>query len=216
MKKFNTLSGIVAPLDRDNVDTDQIIPKQFLKSIRKSGFGPNLFDSWRYLDQGEPHQDAATRETNPDFILNQEPYQNSCILLSRKNFGCGSSREHAVWALADFGIYAVLASSYADIFFGNCGKNGVLALVLSEERIEQLFQLARSQPIHMTIDLQAQSLASDSHDLRWSFEVDPELKQRLLEGLDDIAMTMQHKERIVEFERERQQRYPWVFRDFRG
>ena len=214
MKKFNVLKGVVAPLDKDNVDTDQIIPKQYLKSIRRSGFGPNLFDSWRYLDSGEAHQDPSTREINPEFMLNQPPYNEACILLSRANFGCGSSREHAVWALADFGIYAVIASSFADIFRNNCFKNGVLPLTLSPDQIEQLFQQSQQSTLLLSIDLAAQKLSGAELDIDISFAIEADNKRRLLEGLDDIGITMTHRETISTYENERKQRFPWLFRDF--
>ena len=215
MKKFNSLTGIVAPLDRDNVDTDQIIPKQYLKSIRRSGFGPNLFDSWRYLDSGEAHQDPATRQPNPDFVLNNSPYDQASILLARDNFGCGSSREHAVWALADFGIYAVIASSFADIFHNNCYKNGVLPIALAPELIGQLFAHSQDSALELSIDLAQQKLSNVKLGIDMSFAIEAANKQRLLEGLDDIAMTMQHSETIKAFEAQHQSRFPWLFRDFR-
>ena len=214
MRKFNSLTGVVAPLDKDNVDTDQIIPKQYLKSIRRSGFGPNLFDSWRYLDSGEAHQDPSTRAINPDFILNQPPYDEACILLTRANFGCGSSREHAVWALADFGIYAVIASSFADIFRNNCFKNGVLPLALSLEQIEQLFQHSQQATLSLTIDLAEQKLSSTELGINMSFTIEADNKRRLLEGLDDIGITMTHRETISAYEDQRRSRFPWLFRDF--
>ena len=214
MRKFNSLTGVVAPLDKDNVDTDQIIPKQYLKSIRRSGFGPNLFDSWRYLDSGEAHQDPSTRAINPDFILNQSPYNEACVLLARANFGCGSSREHAVWALADFGIYAVIASSFADIFRNNCFKNGVLPLALSLDQIEQLFQHSQQATLSLTIDLAEQKLSSAELGINMSFTIEADNKRRLLEGLDDIGITMTHRETISAYEDQRRSRFPWLFRDF--
>ena len=214
MRKFNILSGVVAPLDKDNVDTDQIIPKQYLKSIQRSGFGPNLFDSWRYLDSGEAHQDPSTRKVNPEFVLNQPPYNEACILLTRANFGCGSSREHAVWALADFGIYAVIASSYADIFRNNCFKNGVLPLALSLEQVELLFQQSQQATLRLSIDLAEQSLSSAELGINMSFAIEADNKRRLLEGLDDIGITMTHSETISAYENERKQRFPWLFRNF--
>ena len=214
MRKFNVLSGVVAPLDKDNVDTDQIIPKQYLKSIRRSGFGPNLFDSWRYLDSGEAHQDPSTRAVNPEFMLNQPPYDKACILLTRANFGCGSSREHAVWALADFGIYAIIASSFADIFRNNCFKNGVLPLALSLEQIDKLFQQSQQATLCLSIDLAAQKLSSAELGIDMSFAIEADKKRRLLEGLDDIGITMTHRDTISTYENDRRQRFPWLFRDF--
>lgn len=211
MDKFTTLDAIVAPLDRPNVDTDAIIPKQFLKSIRRSGFGPNLFDAWRYLDRGEPGQDPAQRTPNPEFVLNQPRYQGARILLARENFGCGSSREHAVWALEDYGFRAIIAPSFADIFFNNCFKNGVLPIMLQSAAVAELFQAVAAQPgYRLQIDLPAQRvLRPDGH--AYPFEVDAFRKHCLLEGLDDIGLTLQHAEAIRAYEQRRRGEAPWLF-----
>jgi 3-isopropylmalate/(R)-2-methylmalate dehydratase small subunit len=211
MEKFATVEGLVAPLDRANVDTDAIIPKQFLKSIKRSGFGPNLFDEWRYLEQGEPGMDNATRSLNPDFILNEPRYQGASILLGRDNFGCGSSREHAVWALLDYGFRVVIAPSFADIFFNNCFKNGVLPVVLPAETVEQLFQEVAATPgYRLSVDLPGQQIRTPSQDII-SFEVDEFRKDCLIRGLDDIGLTLQHAAEIREFEARRRQDAPWIF-----
>lgn len=212
MEKFTTHTGIVAPLDRENVDTDAIIPKQFLKSIKRTGFGPNLFDEWRYLDKGEPGQDASQRKPNPDFVLNQEPYTQSSILLTRSNFGCGSSREHAPWALQQFGFRAILAPSFADIFFNNCFKNGILPIVLEEETIEKLFQEQTSNiGKQLTIDLEQQLITGSEHgDL--PFEIQAFRKHCLLNGLDDIGITLGHKDKITDYEAKRLAEKPWLAR----
>ena len=211
MQEFSVEKGIVIPLDRPNVDTDAIIPKQFLKSIKRSGFGPNLFDEWRYLDQGEPDQDASGRPLNPDFVLNQARYAGGTILLARENFGCGSSREHAVWALEDFGIRAVIAPSFADIFFNNSSKNGILALVLPETEIDTLFtQIAVTEGYQLTVDLQAQTVTCPDGSAIY-FEVDPFKKHSLLNGLDDIGLTLQHESDITAYETNRQTEAPWLF-----
>ncbi len=211
MEKFTTFNGVVAPIDRSNVDTDAIIPKQFLKSIKRSGFGPNLFDEWRYLDHGEPGMDCSNRPVNPDFILNDSRYQGAKVLLARDNFGCGSSREHAPWALEDYGFQLIVAPSYADIFFNNCFKNGILPIVLKGEIIDNLFSKATGdQALEMTVDLEAQQLKlADGEEI--SFEVDPFRKHCLLEGLDDIGLTLQHADAIKAFEQQRIERAPWVF-----
>jgi len=202
--------GLVAPLDRPNVDTDQIIPKQFLKSIRRTGFGVNLFDEWRYIDRGEPGQDPAARTPNPDFVLNQPRYRGASILLARRNFGCGSSREHAPWAIAEYGFRAVLAPSFADIFFNNCFKNGILPVVLPEEAIERLFQAVAPQPgYQLLIDL-AEQVVRAPEGASWTFEVDGFRKQCLLNGWDDIGLTLRHADEIREFEARRLQRFPWL------
>ncbi|MEW8511804.1 MAG: 3-isopropylmalate dehydratase small subunit [Candidatus Thiodiazotropha sp.] len=211
MDKFNTFTGIVCPLDRSNVDTDAIIPKQFLKSIKRSGFGPNLFDEWRYLDHGEPGMDNSKRAVNPDFVLNDPRYKGAQILLARENFGCGSSREHAPWALEDYGFKVILAPSFADIFFNNCFKNGLLPIVLKEEIIDSLFKMAMGgQPLEMTVDLQDQRLKLPSGE-GIDFEVDPFRKDCLLNGLDDIGLTLQHVEAIRAYEERRRREAPWLF-----
>jgi 3-isopropylmalate/(R)-2-methylmalate dehydratase small subunit len=210
MEPFRVHAGLVAPMDRENVDTDAIIPKQFLKSIRKSGFGPNLFDAWRYLDHGEPGQDLAARRPNPDFVLNQKRYQGASILLARKNFGCGSSREHAPWALQQFGFRALIAPSYADIFYNNCFKNGLLPIVLSEHQVATLFdEAAAFIGYRLTVDLERQVVAKpDGAEL--AFEVEPFRKFCLLGGYDDIALTLRHAEKIRAFEAERLLKQPWL------
>ena len=213
MKKFTTLTGIVAPIDRPNVDTDAIIPKQYLKSIKRTGFGPNLFDEDRYLDPGEPDSDQSHRRKNPDFILNQERYQNTEILLSRENFGCGSSREHAVWALDDFGIRCIIGSSFADIFFSNAFKNGLLLVELPDDQIENLFiQCQRETGFKLTVDLQQQQIILADKSVI-EFDIDAELKNRLLNGLDDIGITMQHVDAIRAYEEKQKKITPWVFPD---
>jgi 3-isopropylmalate/(R)-2-methylmalate dehydratase small subunit len=210
MTPFRVHTGLVAPMDRENVDTDAIIPKQFLKSIKKSGFGPNLFDAWRYLDAGEPGQDPASRRPNPDFVLNQPRYQGASILLARKNFGCGSSREHAPWALQQYGFRAILAPSYADIFFNNCFKNGLLPIVLSEFQMSSLFdEAAAFMGYRLTVDLERQVVVRPSGQTL-AFEVEPFRKYCLLGGFDDIALTLRHAEAIKTFEAERLLRQPWL------
>ena len=210
MQKFNLHKGLVAPMDRENVDTDAIIPKQFLKSIRKTGFGPNLFDAWRYLDPGEPGQDPASRKPNPDFVLNQPRYKGASVLLARKNFGCGSSREHAPWAIDQYGFRAVLAPSYADIFFNNCFKNGLLPIVLSGETIDRLFESTYANKGYaLTIDLENQSITLPSNE-KISFQVDAFRKHCLVNGLDDIGLTMQHSESIKAFEKSYYQKNSWL------
>ena len=211
MEPFRLLTGLVAPLDRANVDTDAIIPKQFLKSIKRSGFGPNLFDAWRYLDRGEPGIDNARRPRNPDFVLNEARYQGASILLARRNFGCGSSREHAPWALADYGFRALIAPSYADIFFNNCYKNGVLPIVLSDAEVDRLFAATAAFPgFTLTIDLEAQTVRSADGSLAYSFEVEPFRKHCLVNGLDDIGLTLQHADAIRAFEAKRLAEQPWL------
>jgi 3-isopropylmalate/(R)-2-methylmalate dehydratase small subunit len=211
MEKFTKFTGVVCPLDRANVDTDAIIPKQFLKSIQRTGFGPNLFDEWRYLDRGEPGQDSSHRPLNPDFVLNDPRYAGARILLARENFGCGSSREHAPWALADYGFRVLLAPSFADIFFNNCFKNGILPIVLEENIINSLFQAAtRNEALRFTVDLPAQTLVS-SHGDEIRFDVDPFRKHCLLEGLDDIGLTLQHVDEIRAYEDRRRGEAPWLF-----
>ena len=210
MQKFNIHTGVVAPMDRENVDTDAIIPKQFLKSIRKTGFGPNLFDEWRYLDPGFPGQDPASRKPNPDFVLNQSRYQGASILLARKNFGCGSSREHAPWAIDQYGFRASLAPSFADIFFNNCFKNGLLPIVLPEATIAKLFEETTAFPgFELTIDLPAQ-LIRGSHIGEIPFDVQAFRKHCLVNGLDDIGLTLLHKDKIKAFEAQRLARMPWL------
>lgn len=210
MQAFTVHKGVVAPLDRENVDTDAIIPKQFLKSIARTGFGPNLFDEWRYLDRGEPGQDPAQRKPNPDFVLNQPRYQGASILLSRKNFGCGSSREHAPWALDQYGFRAVIAPSFADIFFSNCYKNGLLPIVLSEMQVSQLFDEVAAFPgYQLTVDLQRQVVVKpDGAEL--PFEITPFRKYCLLGGFDDIGLTLRHADKIRAFEAERLMKKPWL------
>ena len=211
MQPFRVLTGLVAPLDRANVDTDAIIPKQFLKSIARSGFGPNLFDAWRYLDRGEPGTNAGKRAQNPDFVLNQPRYQGAQILLTRRNFGCGSSREHAPWALADYGFRALIASSYADIFFNNCYKNGLLPIVLSEAEVDRLFHDTAAFPgFRLTIDLERQTVATVDGATVFAFEVEPFRKHCLLNGLDDIGLTLQHADEIRSFEAKHLAEQPWL------
>jgi 3-isopropylmalate/(R)-2-methylmalate dehydratase small subunit len=212
MKDFTVHQGLVAPMDRENVDTDAIIPKQFLKSIRKTGFGQNLFDEWRYLDAGFPGQDPTSRKPNPDFVLNQPRYAGASILLARKNFGCGSSREHAPWALDQFGFRAIIAPSYADIFFNNSFKNGLLPIVLTESQVERLFNEALAFPgYQLTIDLQRQVVVKpDGEEL--PFEVQGFRKYCLLNGLDDIGLTLRHADKIKAFEAERLTQKPWLAR----
>ncbi len=211
MDKYTVESGVVAPLDRANVDTDQIIPKQFLKSIKRSGFGPNLFDEWRYLDKGEPGQDCSGRPLNPAFVLNDARYQGAKVLLTRRNFGCGSSREHAPWALMDYGFRTVIAPSFADIFFNNCFQNGILPIRLSEEVIETLFQRVFATPGYaLTIDLDAQVVIAPEGD-RYAFEVDAFRKYCLLNGLDDIGLTLQDADAIRAYEQRKRAETPWLF-----
>ena len=210
MQAFNVHPGLVAPMDRENVDTDAIIPKQFLKAIARSGFGPNLFDAWRYLDPGEPGQDPASRKPNPDFVLNQPRYKGASILLARSNFGCGSSREHAPWALEQYGFRALIAPSYADIFFNNCFKNGILPIVLPESQVARLFDEVLAFPGYaLTIDLPRQVVVkADGTEV--PFEVQAFRKYCLLNGFDDIALTLRHADKIRAFEAERLARLPWL------
>ncbi len=211
MDKFTVLEGIAAPMDRANVDTDMIIPKQFLKSIKRSGFGPNLFDELRYLDEGQPDQDCSHRPLNEEFVLNQTRYQGSEVLLARSNFGCGSSREHAPWALLDFGFKCVIAPSFADIFFNNCFKNGILPIVLSEDEIEQLFNECYAEEDYtITVDLPEQVIKS-SAGTEYTFEVDSFRKYCLINGLDDIGLTLEDAEQIKTFEAKWHQQSPWLF-----
>jgi 3-isopropylmalate/(R)-2-methylmalate dehydratase small subunit len=211
MRAFKQLDGLVAPLDRANVDTDAIIPKQFLKSIRRSGFGPNLFDEWRYLDRGEPGKDCTGRPVNPDFVLNQPRYQGASILLTRANFGCGSSREHAPWALEDFGFRALVGSTFADIFFSNCFKNGVLPIRLAAEEVDVMFAQALAQPgYRLRIDLEAQTVTRPDGEVL-AFDVDPFRKHCMVNGLDDIGLTLSHADKIRDFEARRRLEQPWLF-----
>jgi len=210
MEAFTLHKGLVAPMDRDNVDTDAIIPKQFLKSIARSGFGQNLFDAWRYLDPGEPGQDPAARKPNPDFVLNQPRYKGASILLARSNFGCGSSREHAPWALQQYGFRALIAPSYADIFFNNCFKNGVLPIVLPEHQVARLFdEVAAFVGYRLTIDLERQVVVAPDRT-EMGFEVEPFRKYCLLGGYDDVALTLRHADKIRAFEAERLLTKPWL------
>ena len=211
MDKFEKMTAIVAPLDRSNVDTDAIIPKQFLKSIQRSGFGPNAFDEWRYLDHGEPGMDNSKRPINPDFVLNQSRYQGAQVLLARKNFGCGSSREHAPWALLDYGFRVIIAPSFADIFFNNCFKNGILPIVLDEVKVDQLFkEVEASEGYQLTVDLEAQTITTPSGEVI-NFDVDSFRKHCLIHGLDDIGLTLQHVDHIKAYEERRKQEAPWLF-----
>jgi len=213
MQKFTRLEGVVVPLDRANVDTDAIIPKQFLKSIKKTGYGPNLFDAWRYKDHGEPGMDNAKRPLNEDFVLNQARYKGAQILLARKNFGCGSSREHAPWALLDYGIRCVIAPSYGDIFFNNSYKNGLLPVVLSEAEVDRLFYEVASFPgFRLVVDLEQQAVSAGNGSLFAKFEVEPFRKYCMLNGLDDIALTLRHTDKIRAFEARRREQFPWLFR----
>ena len=210
MQKFTLLKGLVAPMDRANVDTDAIIPKQFLKSIRKTGFGPNLFDAWRYLDAGEPGQDPTSRKPNPDFVLNQPRYQGARVLLARKNFGCGSSREHAPWAIDQYGFRCVIAPSFADIFFNNCFKNGLLPIVLPESAVDLLFNEVAAFPgYELTVDLDRQVVVRPQGE-EIPFEVQAFRKYCLLGGLDDIGLTLRHADKIKAFEAERLATKPWL------
>ncbi|HVK54760.1 MAG TPA: 3-isopropylmalate dehydratase small subunit [Burkholderiales bacterium] len=211
MEKFSLLEGLVAPLDRANVDTDAIIPKQFLKSIRRSGFGPNLFDEWRYLDHGEPGQDVSGRPKNPDFVLNQPRYQGASVLLTRENFGCGSSREHAPWALEDYGFRVVIAPSFADIFFNNCFKNGLLPIVLPADVVDQLFREVEATPEYkLKVDLEGQTVTTPTGAVV-TFSVDEFRKYCLLNGLDDIGLTLRHVDKIKAYEDKRRLKEPWLF-----
>jgi len=211
MRPFTRHEGLVAPLDRANVDTDAIIPKQFLKSIKRSGFGPNAFDEWRYLDRGEPGMDNASRPLNPDFVLNQASYQGASILLARENFGCGSSREHAPWALEDYGFRAIIAPSFADIFYNNCFKNGLLPIILPAQVVDRLFRETETREgYRLTIDLAAQTVTTPDGEVI-AFDVDGERKHRLLNGLDDIGLTLAHVERIRAFEARHRQEMPWLY-----
>ncbi len=210
MKKFTLLDGLVAPLDRANVDTDAIIPKQFLKSIKRSGFGPNAFDEWRYLDHGEPGMDNSKRPVNPEFVLNQPRYRGAQILLTRENFGCGSSREHAPWALEDYGFRAIIAPSFADIFFNNCFKNGLLPITLDAEKVDALFRAVdASVGYKLAIDLEQQTMTGPDGSV-YPFTVDAFRKHCLLNGLDDIGLTLQHVDEIAAFEARHRAAHPWL------
>ncbi len=211
MKAFTTLTALVAPLDRANIDTDAIIPKQFLKSIRRAGFGPYLFDEWRYMDRGEPEMDCTNRPLNKDFVLNKPQYKGAQILLTRENFGCGSSREHAPWALEDFGFRAIIAPSFADIFFNNCFKNGILPILLPAETVDQLFNEI-ADGYQLTVDLQTQTITTPASK-SIAFNVDETRRHRLLNGLDDIALSLQHADKIKAYEAERVKRAPWLFKN---
>jgi len=211
MDKFTVHTGVVAPLDRENVDTDAIIPKQFLKSIKRTGFGPNAFDEWRYLDHGEPGQDNSKRPLNPDFVLNQPRYQGASALLARKNFGCGSSREHAPWALQQYGFRAIIAPSFADIFYNNCFKNGLLPIVLSEQQVDHLFNETYAfNGFQLTIDLEAQVVRTSDGGTEYPFEVAAFRKYCLLNGFDDIGLTLRHADKIRQYEAERIAKQPWL------
>ena len=212
MEKFTVLNALVAPLDRANVDTDAIIPKQFLKSIKRSGYGPNLFDAWRYLDIGQPGMDCAKRPLNPDFILNQSRYQGAEILLVRKNFGCGSSREHAPWALQQYGFKCVIGPSYGDIFFNNSFKNGFLPVVLSEAEVDSLFYDCALPGFRLVVDLERQTVATTDGSKSYKFDLDASRRNSLLNGLDEIDLTLRHADEIRAFEARRREQLPWLFR----
>jgi len=212
MEKFITFTGIVAPLDRSNVDTDAIIPKQFLKSIKRSGFGPNLFDAWRYLDAYDAAGEHKSRKINPDFVLNESPYDKAEVLLARENFGCGSSREHAVWAIIDFGLKVVLAPSFGDIFYSNSFKNGFLPIRLKSEEIEALFKSVQSNKgFKVTVNLEEQFVETENNE-KFEFDIDAGLKERLLKGLDDIGLTLDHMDEIRKYEQSRGKVTPWLFK----
>jgi 3-isopropylmalate/(R)-2-methylmalate dehydratase small subunit len=211
MRKFSRHDGLVAPLDRPNVDTDAILPKQFLKSIKRTGFGVNLFDDWRYLDRGEPGQDNAKRKPNPDFVLNQPRYAGASILLARKNFGCGSSREHAPWALDQYGFRAIIAPSFGDIFFENCFKNGLLPIVLSEPQVDQLFKMVDATPgFRLVVDLERQTVGTHDGAISCEFDINAFRKHCLLNGLDEIGLTLLQQEQIAAFEQKRLASAPWL------
>jgi len=213
MRKFTRLEGVVVPLDRANVDTDAVIPKQFLKSIKRTGYGANLFDAWRYRDHGEPGMDHSKRPLNEEFVLNQPRYKDAQILLARKNFGCGSSREHAPWALLDYGIRCVIAPSYGDIFFNNSYKNGLLPVVLSEAEVDRLFYEVASFPgFRLVVDLEPQTVSTVNGSFVAKFDVEPFRKYCLLNGLDEIGLTLRHSDKIRAFEARRREQFPWLFR----
>lgn len=216
MEKFHTFTGLAAPLDRANIDTDAIIPKQFLKSIKRLGFGPNLFDEWRYLDHGELGMDSSQRRPNPEFVLNQPRYRGAQILLARANFGCGSSREHAPWALYEYGFRVIIATSFADIFFNNCFKIGLLPIILNAVIMDQLFEDIRlNEGYSLTINLQEQIVVTPDNG-KYRFEIDPFRKHCLLNGLDEIGLTLQHTDKIRQFEQRRRIEQPWLFNDIGG
>lgn len=216
MQPLILVTGIVAPLDRANVDTDLIIPKQFLKAVKKTGFGPNLFDQLRYMDEGQPGMDNSGRPLNPDFVLNETRYQNATILLAGENFGCGSSREHAPWALLDYGFRVIIAPSFADIFYNNCFKNGILPLVLAKELVENLFKDVKAGLIReLTVDLQNQTVTSKEME-KLHFDIDPFRKECLLNGLDDIGLTLEKADLIKSYEQKQKQKFPWLFEDIEG
>ena len=211
MQAFSSIDGVVVPIDRANIDTDQIIPKQYLKSIKRTGFGPNLFDDWRYLDPGEPGEDHSQRRLNPEFELNMERYQGAQVLLARQNFGCGSSREHAPWALLDFGIRVIVAPSYADIFYNNCFKNGLLPIIQNNTIVDSLFEQTRANVgFHLKVDLPEQTITTPGNEV-FKFEIDAGMKHRLLNGLDDIDTTLQHADHIQQYEARRRNEAPWLF-----
>lgn len=211
MNQFTKITAIAAPLDRSNVDTDAIIPKQFLKSIKRTGFGPNLFDEWRYLDVGQPGEDSSQRPLNPDFVLNQPRYKGAKILLARENFGCGSSREHAPWALKDYGFDVVIAPSFADIFFNNCFKNGILPIPLPEKQVDDLFKAVESKEgYELTVDLEKQQIHTPGGEVI-AFEVDAFRRHCLLNGLDDIGLTLMHADDIKAYEKKMREATPWLF-----
>ncbi|HZT62912.1 MAG TPA: 3-isopropylmalate dehydratase small subunit [Burkholderiales bacterium] len=212
MEKFTVLNGLVAPMDRANVDTDQIIPRQFLKSIKRTGFGSNLFDAWRYLDEGRPGKPDSERRVNPDFVLNQPRYKGASILVARRNFGCGSSREHAPWALGEYGFRAVIAPSYADIFYDNCCKNGLLPVVLTEIEVDRLLHDVAAFPgFRLVVDLEKQVVVTADGAKAMHFEIDPFRKYCFLNGLDDIGLTLRHADKIRAFEERRRTEQPWLF-----
>ncbi|MEM9602112.1 MAG: 3-isopropylmalate dehydratase small subunit [Pseudomonadota bacterium] len=211
MRAFTTLNGLVAPIDLPNIDTDAIIPKQYLKSIKRSGFGPNLFDNWRYLDEGGPEIDNDSRRPDPDFVLNRTRYHGAEVLLARENFGCGSSREHAVWALDQYGFRVVIAPSFADIFFNNAYKSGLLPVILAEETVDQLFaEVAAAEGYRLTVDLEAEQVTTPGGEV-FGFETDPTRRDKLLQGLDEIGLTLQHADEIRAYEATRAQSAPWLF-----
>jgi 3-isopropylmalate/(R)-2-methylmalate dehydratase small subunit len=211
MEKFIRQEGLVAPMDRANVDTDAVIPKQYLKSIKRTGYGPNLFDEWRYLDHGEPGMDHSKRPLNPDFVLNQPRYRGATVLLARENFGCGSSREHAPWALLQYGFQAVIAPSFADIFHNNSLKNGLLLIKLDAKTVDRLFKEIEGQPgYRIAVDLEAQTVTTPGGE-SFKFDIDPSTKHSLLNGLDEIGLTLEHAEEIKAFEAQHRERQPWLF-----
>ncbi len=213
MKAFKTVNGLVAPLDRSNVDTDAIIPKQFLKSIQRTGFGPYLFDEWRYLDHGEPGQDCSGRPLNVEFVLNEDRYQGASILLTKANFGCGSSREHAPWAILDYGFQVIIAESFADIFYSNCFKNGILPIVLKADQIDELFKAVAAEPgFRLEVNLESQ-LITKGTEISIPFELDEYRKFCLINGLDEIGKTLSYKDEIADFEKQHRQAKPWLFNE---